>query len=258
MKNLYTLPTDKPSRLVKLNIFGKDKLHLCKYILPIQYEEQYQNIYITSEENIKEGDWVFREESGMAKYTGHGSMEWWKKIILTTDQSLDGVQPIDDDFLEWFLAHPSCEEVLVFLSSLVRITSFNWKTKYKIIIPKEFKLDLNSLSDSLDTALNSETKESLTEWLENERKETALEEAAERLYLSDKNNQLLYGHSEELQLAYKAGIFDGAKWQQKNSYSKEEVKSMLYNCCESLEQDNRRFFNTDLLVEEIIKQFKKK
>lgn len=44
-------------------------------------------------------------------------------------------------------------------------------------------------------------------------KET-LEEVAERLYLSYENNELLYGHSEDLQLAYKAGIFEGAKWQQ--------------------------------------------
>jgi hypothetical protein len=43
-----------------------------------------------------------------------------------------------------------------------------------------------------------------------------IEEAAERLYLSYENNELLYGHSEDLQLAYKAGIFDGAKWMMKN------------------------------------------
>lgn len=45
---------------------------------------------------------------------------------------------------------------------------------------------------------------------------------------------------------------------QQQGYSEEEVKLMLYNCCESLEEDNRRFFNTDLVVESIIKQFKKK
>jgi hypothetical protein len=35
------------------------------------------------------------------------------KIILTTDQDLikDGVQAIDDEFLEWFVKNPSCEEV---------------------------------------------------------------------------------------------------------------------------------------------------
>jgi hypothetical protein len=35
------------------------------------------------------------------------------KIILTTDQDLikDGVQAIDDEFLEWFVNNTSCEEV---------------------------------------------------------------------------------------------------------------------------------------------------
>jgi flavorubredoxin len=37
------------------------------------------------------------------------------KIILTTDGDLikDGVQSIDDEFLEWFVENPSCEEVEV-------------------------------------------------------------------------------------------------------------------------------------------------
>jgi hypothetical protein len=35
------------------------------------------------------------------------------KIILTTDRDLiaDDVQAIDDEFLEWFVKNPSCEEV---------------------------------------------------------------------------------------------------------------------------------------------------
>jgi hypothetical protein len=56
-----------------------------------------------------------------------------------------------------------------------------------------------------------------------ERSKETLEEAAEKLYLSHENNELLYGHSEDLQLAYKAGILDGAKWQAERMYSEEEV-----------------------------------
>ena len=40
--------------------------------------------------------------------------DWnYKKIILTTDQDLikDGVESIDDTFLEWFVKNPSCEFV---------------------------------------------------------------------------------------------------------------------------------------------------
>jgi hypothetical protein len=49
MKNIHLIPTEKPSRLVK---FFTNKFHLCKEILPIQDEETYQNIYITSDEEI--------------------------------------------------------------------------------------------------------------------------------------------------------------------------------------------------------------
>jgi hypothetical protein len=59
-----------------------------------------------------------------------------KKIILTTDQDLikDGVQDIDDDFLEWFVKNPSCEKVEVKCYSKFNDGDF---TDYKIIIPKE-------------------------------------------------------------------------------------------------------------------------
>jgi len=75
-----------------------------------------QNIYITNDEEIKEGDWVIAIEgiwkNTVTKITGEPITDVWKKIILTTDQDLikDGVQAIDDDFLEWFVQNPSCEE----------------------------------------------------------------------------------------------------------------------------------------------------
>lgn len=73
----------------------------------------------------------------------------YKKIILTTDQDLDGVQAIDDEFLEWFVKNSSCKEVEVenicnncgdinCIHAICR--SQVAKTKgdtYKIIIPKE-------------------------------------------------------------------------------------------------------------------------
>jgi hypothetical protein len=58
-----------------------------------------------------------------------------KKIILTTDQDLikDGVQAIDDEFLQWFVKNPSCESVKV---DLLKRGIYD-EYKYKIIIPKE-------------------------------------------------------------------------------------------------------------------------
>ena len=53
MKNLHILQTDKPSRLA----CDFDKLILNSRLLsPILYKTQ--NIYITSDEKIKLGDWV--------------------------------------------------------------------------------------------------------------------------------------------------------------------------------------------------------
>jgi hypothetical protein len=77
-----------------------------------------QYIYITSDEKIKELDWFLNIKSGaIGQHNGSESLLFknYRKIILTTDQDLikDGVQSIDDDFLEWFVKNPSCEEVEV-------------------------------------------------------------------------------------------------------------------------------------------------
>jgi predicted nucleic-acid-binding Zn-ribbon protein len=77
------------------------------------------NIYITSDEEIKVGDWylTFTNKEVMGQPRKCEGANWnfsgCKKIILTTDQDLikDGVQPINDEFLEWFVQNPSCEWV---------------------------------------------------------------------------------------------------------------------------------------------------
>ena len=107
-----------------------------------------QYIYITNDEEIKEGDWFYDNDGELCKYTSDYTVDpnTWednKKIILTTDQDLikDGIQAIDDEFLEWFIKNPSCEYVEVSedyfkLSNMV----YGHNTEhYKIIIPKEPK-----------------------------------------------------------------------------------------------------------------------
>jgi hypothetical protein len=104
------------------------------------------NIYITNSEEIKEGDWVYHYASHkMFKYDGHGLCVEVKKIILTTDQDLikDGVQAIDNGFLEWFVKNPSCESVEIENTCLeVRVCDCAMnenclKPGYKIIISQE-------------------------------------------------------------------------------------------------------------------------
>jgi len=100
MKNIHVLPTDKPSRLYKI----ENKLGLLEE--PNRnFLAKNQHIYITSDEQAKEGDWGYIPfEGGNVKLVGKYFADDWKKIILTTDQDLiaDGVQAIDDEFLEWF------------------------------------------------------------------------------------------------------------------------------------------------------------
>ena len=146
MKNLFLLPTNKPSKLYKEdNVYKLDNL---------VYGAGKQNIYITSDEEIKEGEWY---KSGkfiwQMKYPqwGEEGQGEAKKIILTTDQDLikAGVQSIPDEFLEWFVKNPSCESVDVRKTCCgqcderlcdVYDTNIGWtkeNTLYEIAIPKE-------------------------------------------------------------------------------------------------------------------------
>jgi hypothetical protein len=145
MKNIHLLPTDKPSRLY---LTTHEYIFEEGYSLPTD-ECENKNIYITSNEEIKEGDW-FTDDNNSLKRSyklSHVQFANPKKIILTTDQDLikNGVQAIDDEFLEWFVKNPSCEFVEVKCYSKFNDGDFSdykifeEKLKHinKIIIPKE-------------------------------------------------------------------------------------------------------------------------
>jgi uncharacterized protein YneR len=200
MKNLYLIPTDKPSRLLKT--MPKGNLILSKSITSGSHWEN-QNIYMTSNEEIKMDDWYLDDTNSVRQSITECESYWthrkkYQKIILTTDQDLikDGVQAIDDDFLEWFVRNPSCEWVKVrknpkvhFIVKGKGVKGFN--QGYKIIIPKE------------------------------EPKQETLEEAAENKF--GKVNPTL-GKS-DYRMGYESGLIAGAKWQQERMYSEEEIKS---------------------------------
>jgi len=120
MKNIHLLPTDKPSRLWTNNL--RRRLELDEF--PEQHPTNIaKHIYITSNEKIKDGDWFintslnkpYQADASDVHVSLINEKKYCKKIILTTDQDLikDGVQAIPDDFLEWFVKNPSCEEVQV-------------------------------------------------------------------------------------------------------------------------------------------------
>jgi len=138
MKNIHILPTDKPSRLVK------QKYHKGLYLADmITKKAEYKrfNIYIISDETINTDDWFLNihqlvpDEYGNGIYQhnikGYTIKDYHKKIILTTDQDLIGVQAIDDEFLEFIVNNPSCEEVEI------EEIHYSDTDRYEIIIPKE-------------------------------------------------------------------------------------------------------------------------
>ena len=133
MKNIHVLPTDKASRLY-LHSNGKTQIR-TELNRTVGYLGNNQHIYITSDEEIKEGDWVITYNGLLAKVITEITWHFMnsKKIILTTDQDLinDDIQPIPDDFIEWFVNNPKCEEVKVEKGGIL------YDYKYKIIIPKE-------------------------------------------------------------------------------------------------------------------------
>ena len=155
MRNLYLIPTDKPSRLVYLTKKGKEvfkDLRLFDRLMPNILDSENQHIYITSDEEIQEDNWVFEcSLNWVFKSHKHGLPNYnpnKKKIILTTDPDLikDGVQQISDEFLEWFVENPSCKSVEIdtYSKKIGVETDANgyremdvFGKDYKIIIPQE-------------------------------------------------------------------------------------------------------------------------
>jgi hypothetical protein len=171
-KNIFLLPTDKPSRIaLQLDCKPSYNLQVSKISDDWTFNWQKQNIYITNDEEIKEGS-IVKIPCGVGrvkelhwKYGNHfpsyivedifayklrygqkkGELqtnsfryEDVKKIILTTDQDLikDGVQTIDDEFLEWFVNNSNCESVDVNKMCYGAFSGFA-DACYKIIIPEE-------------------------------------------------------------------------------------------------------------------------
>ena len=240
MKNIHVLPTDKPSRLVK---FFTKRFHLCKEILPIQDEEQYHNIYITSDVDIKERNWGLSKLNELVRFGKKFHTLLYKKIILTTDQDLikDGVQSIDDEFLEWFVKNPSCEEVEVI--SLRK--SSGWYDEkeiwywdflaYKIIIPKEKPKqiweqiieDCGGEEEFMKSAGLLPKQETLEEFI--------------RIESKSANESI--------------GIMKGVEWQSKRSYS-EAIDLFITEIKNEFKDDNWDYL--DFIKIRVIEQFKKK
>jgi hypothetical protein len=232
MKNIHTLSTEKPSRL-----------------------------YITNDEEIKEGDYVFNLKS---EYV-YSIIELWeivsyeKKIILTTDQDLikDGVQPIDDTFLEWFVNHSKCESIEV--KKEMYVPQSNGKISdgkisheislnkedntlpwYKIIIPQEEPKQENCCTPAGQIKRYVDCK-----GCDRKPKLETLEEVA----LSIIPDRSTLGWIDSFSATERIGFMKGVKLQMKRSYSEEEVLQLLLRLQQTESYDN---------LYEWFNQFKKK
>ena len=224
MKNIYILLTDKPSRLH----LWFDKLELSKEFLEVKRNKQ--NIYITNDEEIKEGYYFDLDINKVLKYPIGCYNKGNKKIILTTDGDLikDGIQAIDDEFLEWFVKNPSCEFVEINKYAYAKPNFGN----YKIIIPQEEPKQETTLEEhylSIPKPLVDVLRMKVDNHPDIDNKET-LEEVAENYF----NN--FTKRKEEF------AFIDGAKWQAERMYSEEEVlkaqQSILCNIKDALMNKN--------------------
>jgi len=235
MKNLHLLPTDKPSRLHLWTEINGSKLELCE--LEYSHTRNTQHIYITSDEEIKEGDWVVTPDKTImlvtTKYATESSfmignskhkgspyyIEFCKKIILTTDQDLiaDGVQAIDDEFLEWFVKNPSCESVTVYDGLFENRI---WK-KY-IITPKEKQkqhlIDIMRGDEELGIYWEGVEKSNYIMSIDPHDKQETLEEAA-----LNYSKQFLSAEDSLPQCDFKKG----AEWQADRMYSEEDMIAFM-------------------------------
>jgi hypothetical protein len=221
MKNIHILQKNV------LNQLGVD--HYGKTPTQIKIEEYLinKNIYITSDENIKDGEYGLSKLDEVIKFHRGLDYRYYKKIILTTDQDLikDGVQAIDDEFLKWFVKNPSFEMVEVdyrydtnlqpildsFGNKVLRIKIPTESSNLsQIIIPKEeptieeeYLKDELKKYDGIDVVVLNKPEEP---------KQETLEEVAERILLGEDLDLSDYDKRHILK-----AMLSIAKWQQEQA-----------------------------------------
>jgi hypothetical protein len=111
------------------------------------YKIEDELYIISNTENVDENCWIITDgKLVQVSYLLSDEVAKGNKVILTTNKLLikDGVQAIDDEFLEWFVKNPSCEEVGVEKYCRNGLCDGGGRCRYlcecigkRIIIPKE-------------------------------------------------------------------------------------------------------------------------
>jgi hypothetical protein len=269
MKNIHVLPTDKPSRLYLF-----EERPILGDLVTVVFKNSgavNQNIFITNNEQIKEGDAYITKHGEICK-SHNGSkillFKTDKKIILTTDPDLikDGVQAIDDEFLEWFVKNSSCERVEVEKGCVL------YDFKYKIIIPQE---ELHSMDDEVecnmcggymyllpDNSIYVCTNSECTRCYEEDDEEPKQEKQETHEYSLLQHIKFCLECKNESQAIRLIEQYGFDKQEQDNKmYSEEEVEILLETLSKVLVyqgNDYRLPYYFEDEIKEVIEQFKKK
>jgi hypothetical protein len=270
MKNVFLLRTDKPSRLIY-----NDANQLCyqsnKSFKNDRKNRKKFNIYITSDEQIEDvrphkGKWHLEQGQILNKFPTYlTDLSECKLVIMTTDQDLinDGVQAIDDEFLEWFVKNPSCERVEV--ESMINMIQFTPREFiYKIIIPQEEPkpihqqiIDIVGGEDRFKEIAGIKPKQETLTYTESAKKE-------ERIFNSTMMSKQETIEEVSIKISeqfdnqrFKSGVYfgvkEGARWQAERMFSEEEVYDILFKHTEYFLGGGERMSLTQWF-----EQFKKK
>lgn len=259
MKNLFLVPTPDETRVA---IKSDGFLFLTNHPYPNSPKFANHHIYITNNEKPKDGDWCLPFMNGKLDITEEYPIYKMKngdfycedkKIILTDDTELinDGVQSINDEFLEWFVNNQSCEEVDILIEKIpyTKLHHTNiFYNEYKIIIPKEeHKQDLPKFG-------TKEFNDLCYKFMGGKSKQETLEEVCNKINFINPRERV----------AYYNGLKNGAKYQQeqdKNKYSEEEIIPLLNALqyfIDRVENGTIKSKTTYKMYKELLEQFKKK
>ena len=217
-KNIHILATDKPSRIWVNNLKRRYELETE----PLIGSNTAMHIYITSDLEIKEGDWCINKLNEVIQFGKNYDAKSYKKIILTTDPDLiaDGVQSIDDEFLEWFVKNPSCEYVeFERVEQIPSEFTFGMHGNdepptewvYKIILPQE--------EPKQDIIASEEDAKIFVDAIKNP--------PAPNETLEEAMNANGY-HNQSSDDLWREGVEFGAKWQAERMYSEKECYQTLH------------------------------
>ena len=195
-------------------------------------------LYIISiNEDINENDYIITKDGRLVQvsYLLSKDVQNGHKVILTTNNLLinDGVQPIEDYFLEWFVKNPSCEEVEVGYG-WIRLTETN-NEGYWISIPDN-KLELKieelkqeyvkcTCANSLEYSNCGKKCERILD--EQEPKQETIEETYLNQLIDEANKEFTLDRKLAKDVAVKY-----ANWQAERMYSEEDVKSFGQFCAD--------------------------